>query len=44
VPYAWPIQKAMKAMWNGIRTKTGRTRLQVDLKPYALCCEPAYVV
>lgn len=32
VPYAWPSQKAMKAVRERIRTLTLRTRLHVDLK------------
>jgi RNA-directed DNA polymerase len=32
VPYAWPSQKAMKAVRERIQSMTARTRLHVDLK------------
>lgn len=40
VPYAWPSQKAMKAVRERIRQQTERTRLRVELGELAGALEP----
>jgi len=40
VPYAWPSQKAMKAVRERIRRQTERTRLRVELGELVGALEP----